>query len=161
MVNNNKIATANSILKDFVKKAIALKYIYIISVFAFVLAAFLLNKYSQNIYEVQAKLLLRNDEQGKDLEKVFRNTPDYSNKSSLEDEIDMLKSYSLVNATISALNLEIGFFSEKSGILKRTKNCTINSPIPLFLINPITSRSIFPFRYNWLQIRPTGLPARK
>ncbi len=121
MIDNSfKINTSNTVLKIFVKKALAFKYVYIGSLAILLLATYIINKYSTNIYQTQAKILLHKDNETNDIEKIFRSTTPFKSGSDIENEITMLKSYSLITSTISALNLEAGYFMEEKNFLYKS-----------------------------------------
>ncbi|MBK8805436.1 MAG: polysaccharide biosynthesis tyrosine autokinase [Bacteroidales bacterium] len=141
MLNDNlKIETTNTLLKDFVKKALAIKHIYIATVLTFMVVAFFINKYSHTIYQVQAKLLIRKNESNGDLEKIFRSSASLMKPNNIENEVNLLKSYSLVGSTIKSLNLEIGYFSEKKALLDNTpfENLFKSTDIELYTDFPFT-----------------------
>ena len=58
MKSINSPVTSGSLVSDFIKKALIIKYLYIICFAIFIIAAFIINKYSNNVYEVQASILL-------------------------------------------------------------------------------------------------------
>ena len=91
-----------------------LQYWPIIVIFMFLglLSAFLLNKFTTPIYKVESTVLVVDDKPtlGADL---FESAGlGLQNKSNIDNEIGILKSYSLAQSTISEMDLNVAYFQD-------------------------------------------------
>ena len=130
MKNLNTPITSASLVNNFIKKVLAIKYVYIALIFIFIITSFVLNKYSNNIYQVQASILLSKNNKTAILNSgdFFRNGEFMADTKNVEDEVNMLSSFALVAKTISSLNLEVAYYSEKNDIVKKTNELYEESP---------------------------------
>ena len=109
-------------LKFFLQKIFALKYVYIIAIILFVGFAFIYNKYSPKVYELNSTIGPLKDTRTSVLQSndMFR-TGGYSPSSSgrdLEAAINNLSSFDLVVKTVNDLNLGTGYFAESRKFFK-------------------------------------------
>lgn len=106
------------------------------SVFVFVLGAFLYLRYSSNVYKATSVVMLKDDRKGGALNELlmFSEMSSFSGvKNNVDNEIEILRSRTLTENTIKALNLDVSYFSEG-----RIKSFEIykKSPIKVFFIQP-------------------------
>ncbi len=111
-------------IKEFILQALANKYFYIISLVVCLIIAFMVNKFSPTIYAANSIIGPVDDKRssllggsGNDL---FTGLGAFSQSRNLENDINSLNSFSLVNATIRNLNLEVGYFTEEKKIIRQT-----------------------------------------
>jgi len=88
-------------------------YFFILTVFIALLIAFLFNKYTKPIYEVNTTLLIKDDRGSMDAQAMmgfgFRNS-----QQNIVNEIGKLQSYTLVNQSVRELNLGVAYFQEEN-----------------------------------------------
>ncbi|HLU90415.1 MAG TPA: GNVR domain-containing protein, partial [Cyclobacteriaceae bacterium] len=105
-------------------KEVLFKYLkywpYILAcVFFGLFAAFLVNRYATPIYKIDSTVLV-NDEPSTTLgQDLFQNAGLSIPKNNVENEIGILKSYSLAFETLSAMNFNVFYY--KDGIIKKTE----------------------------------------
>ncbi|MCU0473428.1 MAG: polysaccharide biosynthesis tyrosine autokinase [Bacteroidales bacterium] len=120
--------------KQFILQVISLKYFFIACLLFFITIAFLFNRYSKKEYETYATISPVNNDASSILSSndLFRGLQTFQAYNEIENEISNLKSFTLISSTISKLNLELGYFSEKKKLFKETTEISDNSP---FYIN--------------------------
>jgi tyrosine-protein kinase Etk/Wzc len=106
------------------------KYFYVVCLVIFLIAAYLFNRYSNRLYEVQASigpvqnnassLLSSND--------LFMGIKSLQSNRTIENGINNLMSFPTVSATISGLDLEIGYFREKNQLFRQKSELYLKSP---------------------------------
>lgn len=101
---------------DFDLKSILFKYlkvwpVIIISALLGLAAAYFLNKMSTSIYKVNATVLIT-DNKSSIGDELFEATGFGQNKSNLQNEIGILKSFSMAEETVEKLNLNVSYFKE-------------------------------------------------
>ncbi|MCD4736213.1 MAG: hypothetical protein K8R53_09235, partial [Bacteroidales bacterium] len=112
-------------------------YFFIITIFIALLIAFLFNKYTKSVYEVSATILIKNDRSGVDSQTLigfgFNN-----NSQNISNEVGILKSFSIVNKAVRALNLRVSYFLEENFITKELyKNSPFTIDIDTFQLQPV------------------------
>lgn len=131
-------------IKHLLENVFALKYFYIACIILFMAIAFFFNKYSPREYELRSTIgavrvnpssVLTSNEMFRGSTNMVRN---------IEDPMNSLNSFSLITSTISDLNFEVGYYSEKKGILKQTTEMYSKSPFQVTIdkshIQPINSK---------------------
>lgn len=119
-------------LKSFFQKMLALKYVYIAALVIFIGVAYIYNKYSPKVYEINTTIGPLKDTRSSVLASndMFRGGG-YSASSSgrdLETAINSLSSFALVSKTVDDLNLEIGYFASSKGFFKQYTEVYLQSP---------------------------------
>jgi len=88
-------------------------YFFILTVFIALLIAFLFNKYTKPIFEVNTTILIKDDRGNMDAQTLmgfgFSNS-----QQNVENEIGKLQSYTLVNAAVRELDLAVAYFQEEN-----------------------------------------------
>jgi len=130
MSTQNESRSEAIVLKEFISKVISYKYFYLASFVLCILAAFILNKLSPTIYEVNSTIgpvkdrrsgLLGSDE-------LFSGMGTFTQSRSTEDDINSVNSFSLIGSTLEKLNLEVGYYYQKNNIFAQTKQVYLNAP---------------------------------
>lgn len=121
-------------IKEIIKKAFDHKFLFIaFFIFSFSLA-FFINRFASPTFEVNA--LIGPIENGRSgllgSNELFSGMEAYSQARNLQDDINSVKSFSLVSSTIKKLSLEIGYFVETNNILAPKKQTYSNTP---YIIN--------------------------
>jgi len=119
MQNYKETTTEAFNIKDFILTALSYKYLYIASFVIFLAIAFVINKVSPTVYEVSSVIGPVEDKRSSLLESnnLFSGLGTIGEAKNLQNDINSLSSFSLISATLSKLNLEIGYFVEKKNIL--------------------------------------------
>ena len=101
---------------------------FLISIVSALSLAFLVNHFSTPVYQVQTSILVEDEKKMLD-EKFTSGLGMYNNSYKLPNEIEILKSYSLVSKTIKRLNFNIAYF--ESG---KFSDIELYKQSPFFLI---------------------------
>jgi tyrosine-protein kinase Etk/Wzc len=146
MLNQNDTNSKAFNPKEFILTVFSYRYIYIASFIVCFAIAFLVNKFSTTIYEVNS--IIGPVEEKPSLlggaNNPFGGLESLSGDKNLENDIVSLNSFSLVASTISELNLEVGYFREKSKISGRTEQISPDSPFKVSIdkshVQPINAK---------------------
>lgn len=144
--NENQSETFN--IKEFILQALSYKYFYIICLVVCIIGAYLFNRFSPTVYEVNSIIGPVDDRRSSLLggsgDELFGGLTGLSQSRNLENDINSLNSFSLVEATIKDLNLEVGYFIEKKNIIKQSEQIYMRVPITVNIdkshIQPINAR---------------------
>ncbi|HLP72143.1 MAG TPA: polysaccharide biosynthesis tyrosine autokinase [Bacteroidales bacterium] len=149
MANQNQYASNALIIKDFLAQVLSLKYYYIVSFLILLGIAFVVNRYSPVVVEAntvigpiedqRAALLGSND--------LFRGLVSYEQARNIENDINNIKSFTLVSATLSKMSLEVGYFTKKSHFLDHDRQVYPDPPFHVSIdkshIQPIDAKINF------------------
>jgi capsular exopolysaccharide synthesis family protein len=135
-------------IKEFILLALSNKYFYIASFIICLIVAFMINKFSPTIYEVNSIIGPVEDKRSSLLggsdNNLFSGLGALGQSRNLENDINSLNSFSLVDATIKSLNLEVGYFTEKDKILKQSHQIYEGVPYAVSIdkshLQPINAR---------------------
>jgi capsular exopolysaccharide synthesis family protein len=108
-------------IKEFILTALSYKYFYIASFVICITVAFLINRYSPIVNEVNSVIGPIADKRSSLLgsNNLFAGIGAFSQSRNLENDINSLNSFTLVSTTLNKLNLEVGYFREKGNIFKQ------------------------------------------
>jgi capsular exopolysaccharide synthesis family protein len=97
----------------FFRRLVALWPFFLLSVFVFVSAAFMATRYLRPKFKIGATIILR-DENNSSMgaENIIEGLELFAGKNNLENEIGVLKSYSLTRQAVLNSNLEVSYFSK-------------------------------------------------
>lgn len=102
-------------IKKVLRKLLSRWYFFLIALLITIPLAFVYTELSPKKYLVKAALLLKSDAQtGMESEPLLKGMSLYSNPTGVEDEIGILKSYSMVESAIRELDFGIGYFTRKN-----------------------------------------------
>ncbi len=111
--NHNQEETID--IKKFVFKILSNWYWFVITVFIALGITYNINKYSDPVYRVTASILIkdRNSSMSGGVESIIQELGLYrrGRMKKVENEMAILKSYTLANKAINALDFEISYFS--------------------------------------------------
>lgn len=133
-------------IKLLLEKVLDLKYVYLAFIVIFVASAYFLNKYSPRVYELNSTIgpVQENRSSALSSNEMFRGLGAYNAGKSVEDAINSLNSFSLITSTISNLNFETGYFTEKNSLFRQTTELYLNSPFRVNIdkshIQPINTK---------------------
>ena len=130
MANQIHQITNANIIKDFISQILLLKYYYIVSFLGFLGIAFTANRYLPVVYEVHTVIGPIEDQRPALLgsNDLFRGLVSYEQARNLENDINNIKSFSLVSTTLNKLDLEVGYFAKKENILGHDNQVYPNPP---------------------------------
>ncbi len=92
-------------------------YLFVLTVFVAIVVAFLFNNYTAPVYEVDATLLIKQDQSMADPSRAI-GIGLYSQNKSIENEVVKLRSFSRVFKVIQHLDFEVSYFEDK-GMIRR------------------------------------------
>lgn len=119
MANQNQPISNAFIIKDFLSQVLSLKFFYIISFLFFLGIAFMVNRYSPVIFEVNSVIGPIEDQRPALLgsNDLFRGLVSYEQARNLENDINNIKSFTLVSSTLNKMRLEVGYWTKKENLL--------------------------------------------
>jgi len=112
------------------------------------IGAYLVNRFSPTVYEVNSIIGPVEDKRSSLLagsgDDLFGGLGALSQTRNLENDINSLNSFSLVEATIRDLNLEVGYFVQEKNIITQTRQVYLGVPIRVNIdkshIQPINAK---------------------
>src|SRR5450759_321091 len=121
MSNPKESASEAFNIKEFILTALSYKYFYIASFAICLTVAFMINRFSPTVYEVNSIIGPVEDKRSSSLgsNDLFKGLGAFAESRNLENDINSLNSFTLVSTTISKLNLEVGYFTEKNKIFRQ------------------------------------------
>ena len=147
MTNNQNDSQSEAInIKEFITEALSYKYFYIASFFICLLIAFLVNKFSPTVYQVNSVIGPVEDKRSSMLgsNDLFSGLGALAESRNLENDINSLNSFSLAATTIRNLNLEIGYFAGKNSLFRKPTQVYLGNPYTVSIdkshIQPINAR---------------------
>ena len=93
-------------IKKYLFMVLANWYWFVLSVFVCLFISYLINRYSEKVYSVQSSLIIRDDENPNSFsgaENLIQGLRLVKNTKSVQNEIGILKSYSLAYKAVSEL----------------------------------------------------------
>lgn len=102
-------------LKMLIFKFARFWYLFVISIFIALLVAFLFNKYTKPVYEVKTVVLIKDQKAGK-MDPTALLGLSFGGQQNLQNEIGILKSYSMGFRTIKELGFEVSYYREEGFI---------------------------------------------
>ncbi|WP_229368460.1 GumC family protein [Fibrisoma limi] len=100
------------------------------SVCVFLVAAYTYLAYKQPIYKTQASLLIQDEKKGNERDQPLKELDAYVPKKVVENETEILRSYTLMNRVVDKLHLDVRYF-EKTAFGKR--EIYKASPVEVFI----------------------------
>ena len=146
MASHNEFASNAFIIKDFLSKAFSIKYIYIASILICMSLAFLINKFSPTVYEVNSIIGPIDDKRSALLgsNDLFKGLGAFEQAKNLENDINNAKSFTLVSATLNKMNLGVGYFNQRDNIFGQTQQIYPRSPFSVSIdkshIQPVNAK---------------------
>ena len=149
-------------LKKFLFKILINWYWFVIALFITVSVAYLINRYSEPIYRVNATLMVRDDARGKGLtgaENIIEGMEMFTSRMNVQNEMGVLKSFALAHRALLELkDFEITYIKIGRRGIKEAKlyNCVrfvveLDTAKPNLRRRPVYITIISPEKYK-LQI---------
>ena len=151
MANQKESTSEAYVIKEFILTAFSFKYFYLVSIVVCLALAFFMNKVSPTVFGVNSIIGPIEDKRPSLLgsNNFFNGSAELSQVRNLENDINSLNSFNLVLTTIKDLNLEVGYFREKSGIFKQSRQVYLGSAYTVNIdkshIQPIDGRIYIKF----------------
>lgn len=102
-------------IKAIIIKLLSKWYYFLIAMFIFVPLAYAYLKFTPKQYQIRASLLLKSeDPNAMSSEQFLKGMELFTPKTELEDEIGILKSYSLVEQALRGLDFGISYYTKKN-----------------------------------------------
>jgi tyrosine-protein kinase Etk/Wzc len=132
MKKRNEPDSSNALIKQYLSKIYDLRYFYIGCIIFLVAVAFLINRYTQKVYQIKSVVgPVQSRTSVLASETMFAGLGAYNAGKNIEDAINTLNSFSLILSTANAMNLEVGYFREKNNLFKRATEIYLNSPFQI------------------------------
>src|SRR5450759_2583188 len=130
MSNQKESASEAFNIKEFILTALSYKYFYIASFVICLTVAFMINRFSPTIYEVNSIIGPVEDKRSSLLgsNDLFKGLGAIGELKNLQNDMSSLNSFTLVSTTISKLNLEVGYFAEKNKMFGQKQQIYLESP---------------------------------
>ncbi len=132
MLNRYESINETSNIKEFILLALANKYLYIASIIICLFTAYMVNNYSTVIYEVNSTIGPVDDRRSSLLRgtnNLFGGLGAFSDSRNLANDIASLKSFTLVGTTLNDLNMEVGYYRERTNFLERDQQLYPYAPV--------------------------------
>ncbi len=120
-MEKNKSETMKTVdYKVFIKRLWEFKFWYISIGFIFLFIATIINKYKAPQFENSTTILIKEDEQSSFLNSATFNLSSglFDSESNIENELELLRSFSLIKKTVERLNLKTSFYSFEDKMVK-------------------------------------------
>ncbi len=149
MANQNQQVSNANIIKDFVSQVLSLKFFYVLSFLFFMAIAFLINRYSPTVFEVNSVIGPIEDQRPALLgsDDLFRGLVSYEQARNLENDINNLKSFTLIANTLNLMKLEVGYFSKKTSFLDHDRQIYPDPPFHVYIdkshVQPVEAKFNF------------------
>jgi Periplasmic protein involved in polysaccharide export len=111
-------------IKSYIFKFLSYWYLFAICVFLALVLGFVYSKLKSPVYQAQGTILIKEDKSGIDPTAIMAGFG-YGNQQNLQNEIGILKSYSLSERVVKKLNIEVLYY-DNSGF--KTVEMYKNSP---------------------------------
>lgn len=98
-------------------RSVAMRYLrywkwFVFSLVLTLVAAYVYLLFQQPVYQVQASLLIKDDKKGLSEENILKEMDIFAPKKVVENEIEILKSYTLLERVVERLGLDIQYFQQ-------------------------------------------------
>jgi tyrosine-protein kinase Etk/Wzc len=143
MKADQQIAASNMDFKKFYHKLLGYKTVYIVLFFILIAIAFLINRYAPVKYSNTTTIYLNEQDKTNSLNSptdMFQSFGLFTNKQNIDNELEMLKSFSLIKKTIIESDLKVTYYSYK------------NSPLSLLLFKTPFVRKTELYRDSPIQV---------
>jgi len=144
LMSNDK-KEQGEVIKHEITKYLRYWYLFVIGVFLAVLGAYLYLRYTPKIYSSTAKIKILDKSKGLELPSsafVFNRS-----NINLENEIEIIKSYRIIEQAVKKLNLTMEFFEEGNVLT------TEIDQFPFKLVKTIPNDSIFDYSQYRIEIK--------
>ena len=145
--NSNRSELSNISVKDLFYKYLRFLPLFLLSVAIMLFSAYLYLRYSTEIYQVRATLMIKSDKspgrQDK-LDELFMS----NNNNNIQNEIEILKSRPLMARVVNVLNLQTGYYAV--GRIKSSSNIYKSTPFQFDIFEIKDSSSNFSLKIYFI-----------
>jgi uncharacterized protein involved in exopolysaccharide biosynthesis len=127
-------------IKDFILSAVNYKYYFLASIIVFLSLAYAYNNFIPTTYQVNSTIGPVEDRRSSllELNDNYNGTGNQGQPINIENDMNSLKSFSLVSETIKELGLEISYYKQPLKFLSNPSLNHINSPNQIYGNNEYT-----------------------
>ena len=141
MTNNQHSYSGKPVsLRSFFAKYLRYWYLFVIMITIALGGAYLYLRYATPVYQINAVLLLKKEDKSLNGESILSEKKALSDEKNIENEIETLKSRSLIQRVVDNLNLTVSYFQK--GQVRSSEEVYTNSPIRL------VARQLTPLAYK-------------
>lgn len=101
-------------LKELLYKYLAYWKWFAVSFVIALLAAFIYLKYQTPVYNIQSSILIKDEKKGLGQDDMLKQLDMFSANKVVDNEIEILKSYTLMEKVVTDLNLQVSYFAKES-----------------------------------------------
>ena len=123
-----------NILKVIIQKYLPFWPFFIFSIFVCFLISYIFLRYTPKTYDVKAKILIKEDQQSQGANKVLDALDVFGEKKSVDNEIEVLKSWPLMEEVV--VNLKLYTIQGTRGRIKGNTLYGISAPLVFTALNP-------------------------
>lgn len=119
-MKGDQLSTSNMEFKKLYHKLLGYKTAYIVLAIVLLIAAFLFNRYSTVKYSNTTTLYLNEQDKNSALNSptdLFQSFGLFNGKQNIDNELEMLKSFTLIKKTINSSDLKVTYYSYKNSPL--------------------------------------------
>ena len=98
-------------IKSIIFNCLSHWYLFVISIVVALIVGFFINRYKANIYQATATVLIKDDRSSFDPTSIMTNMS-YSNMQNIENEMTILKSWSLVERVVKKMGIEVTYMNK-------------------------------------------------
>lgn len=122
-------------------RVIVLRYLkhwkwFVLSVLLTGAAAYAYLLYQTPVYKIQASLLIKDDKKGLDGENILKEMDILKPKKTVENEIEIIRSYTMMDKVVEHLDLDVQYFKPTPTIDEETFG---ESPVRLIVERPVSA----------------------
>ncbi len=139
MKDQQDIFNSNLDYKKVIQRLLAFRRLYIILAIILIIATFLINRYSPIKYKNTTTLYLTQDEKANPMNSandLFQSFGMFNVKQNIDNELEIIKSFSLIKRVINETNLKVNYFSYRN-----TPTSTLLFNTPLVRKNELYNKS--------------------
>ena len=107
-----KTEEGNSVdVKTIIIKFLSYWYLFLIFIVLALVAGYAYNRYTPNVYEVSAKILIKEQKMGVDAAAMMTGM-NFRSMGNVDNEIGILQSYSLAEKTLKNLDFNVSYYAK-------------------------------------------------
>lgn len=108
------VEPTSTFFQDLLQRCIRNWYWFVLSVVLALAGGYAYLTWKQPVYQIQAGLLIKENQKDSEQDKVLKEIPDLAPKKVLENEIEVLRSTLLMNRVVEKLNLSVHYFEKRA-----------------------------------------------
>lgn len=116
-------------LKEFFYKYLSYWKWFLLSLTIALCAAFVYLRYQTPVYKIQSSILIKDEKKGLGQDAMLKELDIFSSNKVVDNEIEILRSYTLLEKVVTDLNLQVNYFTREN--FKKTEELYSESPVTL------------------------------